>query len=760
MAVAMLTPPLGGGCMSYGLLTPDVPLGPFEGAVVTLCSTQARDAKLHFTSSCSYVRSARVAERKVQLDASAVGRLCTQCASYGSWARPGTGLAVFLDAVTGLGLLYELGRCCDADEDSFDDMELDEAASLLFPASASSKERAQTDEGEEEGAEDDCWEEVREARHVREAVVGEWLDSLVSLHRVHRVLALFPWLRSWAEPRVQQKLDRLQVLRTRAGRLIAPDALALAAAVSGMKEPDFPVDDPAFALLGARDDVRNALTSLWRQWRDAVEDSWDHPREQEYLAYRLSRGMSSRRKGLEQMLERAQELLSAWAEEATRSVTADCGGQVLSVRLGGSLSAASRSASALDRLSQWERGVLASYTVSVDWAGSAEPVISLRVPKLVAARLLSQRSPLVYETQTEGKPPAGDRTSVLEADAGLGPGVFDDTPVHGRQLLRQEHLRALRDTAGGAEQLYAVLGLGAGVEVVTLGALEQRCAAGWQGVILAAASDLPDALIDTALQPYAGDPAENDDVWVRPAYDPEEDAFGRGLSAAEGGRVVVRLCREKREIRQALKSLALARSLPDLRDLEAVAEDEQGYPLRPFAAAVWNGVLAMEQLDLEPFASVGDEYWADGSGLPLGVLASVQAYTTDASCRFQGRTHSPGCAHRRPYAGVDRQDEKVTIAELLHNKSFDPCSKCGGYAVRRLSDTQVAYYRAAHRLHHLIQISAAGSGRVDVERYLSRLDELSTLDAQTERAWLPSPGQAHRWRQAVIRLRAELRNRA
>jgi hypothetical protein len=743
--------------MSYGLLTPDVPLGPFEGAVITLWSAQAKDAKLHSTSSCSYVRSAHVTERKVQLDASAVGRLCTQCASYGSWARPGTGLAVFLDAVTGMGLLHELDRCCDAGEDGFDDVELDSAASLLLPASVRGKESAQTGE---EDAEDDRWEEVRETRQVRESVVADWLDALVSLHRVLRVLAMFPWLRSWAEPRVQRKSDRLQVLRTRAGRLIARDALVLAAAVSVMKEPDLPVDDPAFALLGTRGEVTDSLTSLWRQWRSAVEDSWDHPREQKYLASRLSRGRSSRRKGRDQMLERAQVLLGAWAEEAARSVADDCGERVLAVALdGGSLSASGRRTSVLEQLSQWEWGVLATYTVSVDWAG-AEPVISLRVPEPIAACLLLQRSPLVYEHRDEEKPLAGDRTTALEVGPALGPGVFDDTPVHGRQLLRQEHLRALRNTAGGAEQLYVVLGLGAGVEVMTLGALEQRCAAGWQGVILAAASDLPDALIDAALRPSAAEAVENDDVWARPVYDPEEEAFGRSLSAAEGERVLVRLCREKREIRQALKSLALARSLPDLRNLEAVAEDEQGYPLRPFARAVWNGLLAMEQLDLEPFASEGDEHWADGSGLPLGVLASVQAYTTDAFGRFQGRAHSPGCAHRRPYAGVDRQDEKVGIEELLYAKGFDPCSKCGGYAVRRLSEVQVAYYRAAHRLHHLIQISASGSGTIGVERYVSRLDELSSLDAQAEQAWFPDRGQARQWRQVINRLRAGLQVRA
>ncbi|MFD8576702.1 hypothetical protein ACFV1H_15430 [Streptomyces virginiae] len=98
----------------------------------------------------------------------------------------------------------------------------------------------------------------------------------------------------------------------------------------------------------------------------------------------------------------------------------------------------------------------------------------------------------------------------------------------------------------------------------------------------------------------------------------------------------------------------------------------------------------------------------------------------------------------------------MSIEELLYAKGFDPCSKCGGYAVRRLSDTQVTYYRAAHRLHHLIQVSTSGSGTADVEKYLSRLDELSSLDARAEQAWFPDRGQARQWHQVTNRLRAGL----
>lgn len=80
--------------------------------------------------------------------------------------------------------------------------------------------------------------------------------------------------------------------------------------------------------------------------------------------------------------------------------------------------------------------------------------------------------------------------------------------------------------------------------------------------------------------------------------------------------------------------------------------------------------------------------------------------------------------------------------------------------MRRLSDVQVAYYRAAHRLHHHIQISVSDSGTADVEKYLSRLDELCSLDAQAEQAWFPDRGQARQWRQVINRLRTGLQARA
>jgi hypothetical protein len=248
-------------------------------------------------------------------------------------------------------------------------------------------------------------------------------------------------------------------------------------------------------------------------------------------------------------------------------------------------------------------------------------------------------------------------------------------------------------------------------------------------------------------------------------HDPHDAAFGRTLSAADGDRVLVRLCEGRRDVGQALKSLALARSVTDLRDLEADGYDNRGYPRSAFTTAVWNGLLAMEQLDLEPFESDSDSDWP-GSGLPLGVLASVQVYTTDAAGRYQGRAHSPGCAHRRPYGGVGRHDEMVVIEELLGNKDFDPCwdfdpcSKCGGYAVRRLTDSQVAYYRAAHQLHDLAQrVRATVRQRsADREDLATTLEGLGDLDTRSAQAWFLSRAQARQWQRTVAGLSRELRD--
>lgn len=460
----------------YGLLTPDVPLGPFEGASITVYSTQGKQAKLHATSTCSYLRSARVTPREMPLDASVIGRMCPQCGAYGSWARPGTGLAIFLDMVTGLGLLYELGCFRDADEDACSDDEVQQAASALHrpPWACAGEDVAQEDE-------DDAWEELQEARRVRETVFDEWRRAQASMHRVQQQLERFPWLRPWAGAAVELKAGRLRTLQAQAGRLVVRDALLAAAAAAAVAEPDLPAEEPAFAPLGAPAEVKKQLMSLWRQWRSAVEDSWDNPRKQDYLVYRLADMMGRRRKGRDHMLDRARALLAEW-EVAARPAAGERHRErvlVASFPRDKVTEHASRG-SFLDQLSEWELGVLAAYTIDTVW--QPQPVITVQVPEPVAARLLTREDGLCFaEAETAvGGAGAAETTAERSPEAALplGPGVFDDTPVSSRRLVTGEHLRALRATMRDAEQLYIVFSVDAGLEVVALSLLEERCASG------------------------------------------------------------------------------------------------------------------------------------------------------------------------------------------------------------------------------------------------------------------------------------------
>ncbi|MFE6165397.1 hypothetical protein ACFQ7F_41570 [Streptomyces sp. NPDC056486] len=114
-----------------------------------------------------------------------------------------------------------------------------------------------------------------------------------------------------------------------------------------------------------------------------------------------------------------------------------------------------------DRVSEWERGVLAAFAVSVDWDKSGQLALRVRVPEVVAARLLSGRWGVGLSYAEEGGEGAV-RVVRPRSGEGVVPGVFDDTPVSGRRLVTGEHLRALRSTVRDAEQLYVVAGLGSG----------------------------------------------------------------------------------------------------------------------------------------------------------------------------------------------------------------------------------------------------------------------------------------------------------
>ncbi|MFJ9582677.1 hypothetical protein [Streptomyces acidicola] len=80
---------------------------------------------------------------------------------------------------------------------------------------------------------------------------------------------------------------------------------------------------------------------------------------------------------------------------------------------------------------------------------------------------------------------------------------------------------------------------------------------------------------------------------------------------------------------------------------------------------------------------------------------------------------------------------------------FDWCSKCGGYAMRRLSDSQRSYYRATHQLHYIRWRLDGDSGipDTDTSTVITRLDELAVWQPAGEEQWCG--GDSWQWQDAI-----------
>ncbi|MFE4830692.1 hypothetical protein [Streptomyces sp. NPDC056672] len=162
----------------------------------------------------------------------------------------------------------------------------------------------------------------------------------------------------------------------------------------------------------------------------------------------------------------------------------------------------------------------------------------------------------------------------------------------------------------------------------------------------------------------------------------------------------------------------------------------------------------MEQLRLRPFRPATDDARLSGSGLPLGVLARVQLYTTDALGRFEGKAHSPGCQHQGRDRGLGLHYDLVTVAQMLHAERFEPCSRCGGYATRRLSAPQVAYYRAAHQVHDLARQARRALNHPDLKAdTASLLASLKKWDGVPPAGdWFAEEDEDRQWRRFIHQL--------
>ncbi|MYW01839.1 hypothetical protein [Streptomyces sp. SID3343] len=82
----------------------------------------------------------------------------------------------------------------------------------------------------------------------------------------------------------------------------------------------------------------------------------------------------------------------------------------------------------------------------------------------------------------------------------------------------------------------------------------------------------------------------------------------------------------------------------------------------------------------------------------------------------------------------------MTVVDFLGRDDFPDhwCANCGGYATRRLKDTQLSYYRAAHRLHTITRQLDRRRHRhqdVDSDVIKASLDELADWRPMGEASW-------------------------
>ncbi|MFF2954921.1 hypothetical protein ACFVVU_26680 [Kitasatospora sp. NPDC057965] len=728
--------------MRDSVLTADVPLGPFDGHLVPVFAAKGKASKLHAHLRCPRLRADGAVAFEAPLNAVTIARMCSVCAYQGDWARPDSGVGLFLRALGGYrGLLSQLQEYTEADPDDEVTQEEAEGAAEVLRAEPVSEEDETYDENRD--AHDD-------AEHLRGQVLSRWRDAADSLHLAESVVAKFPWLTDWAQPKAALKEEYLQTLRERAGLFVDAAALVEAAAAMSLEIPELPTNDEAFSAIGDRREVASRLRSMWSRWQGAAADAWGLPGDR-LVTHQAIGGVNSRRKGYSEARRAADRLLVSWEEEARRVAGASDPG--VTVTLTAHLQeprdedpySQQRERGLLGSLDNWTIGVLLTYLTSADWGRRR---LTFRAPQLIVEQLLARTALVRCEPEPPGAPTAAGEASPL------GPGVFDDAPVHQRRPLTAEHLRLLSTAPGAEDQLYTVFSTDAGMEVVPFKELERRAARGWRGVLVASSADLPAALIEPWSEAIGHRPEEPSALWRERMREADDPLFGERLGLAVGAERAAWLVFSDRPWAREfnLRLLAVARGVPDLRTLDS-GYDRAGRS-RSLPSAVWHGLLAHGQdLDLEPFEAPDDSTWRrSGSGIPLGVLAKVQVYAVNADPRYQGKGHSPFCSHVRE-RGVVADDDLLTIADLLGDTKFDWCSKCEGFAIRRLTDTQLAHYRAAHRLHDIAQQLDPGRGGYDPGRLGQLVEQLLELEK-----WDPDAGDhsysedSRRWHQIVRKL--------
>ncbi|WP_369363418.1 hypothetical protein AB5L52_09845 [Streptomyces sp. CG4] len=136
-----------------------------------------------------------------------------------------------------------------------------------------------------------------------------------------------------------------------------------------------------------------------------------------------------------------------------------------------------------------------------------------------------------------------------------------------------------------------------------------------------------------------------------------------------------------------------------------------------------------------------DERFGEELGLADGARATAWLRHKDDGLERDLRCLAParGAADLRSLdGGHDREGRRLTVTSAVWHGllvagrrldlNFDWCSKCDGFAVRRLTDGQLCYYRAAHRLHNLARTlgpNRSAPDGTDWEALETQLSDLS-----------------------------------
>jgi hypothetical protein len=737
-------------------LTEDIPFGPFEGTLITVYAAAGSKSRVHAGTTCSLLRSTKVRELNLPLTAVTVRQMCQTCAQWGRWARPDTALGIFLDSLTGLGLLYQLAAYLPS--------ELDEELADADADPARAAELLSRGDWPDDHDDEDLDAAYEQARELREYALRSWRRAADSVHAAFDVVARYPWLADWARSRLDEKIACVERLRSLVASLIPAGNLVDAAAAALLPEPDLPIGLPGVTVPEDRPRTRSFPHDAWLAWQRNAEKTWRSIEDDGLVGhYLLADKFGRKRKGRDEAEQALRNLFHSWAELVEHTVDAAQGqpDMFLVATIPRAEHLPGRESDTLvgfdELLTQWHCGVLAVYTVAADWQ---HRVALLRVPHLIGKRLLLERDDLRCADLAHDADPTDDTSELLATwvhhnlsapETALLPGVLDDGTVETRRAITIADVNALKKSGTAVNQRYLVYSVSNGVETLHLDQLAQRCSRGWHGVILAGEAGLPASLVD----PWIEDMLRDADAEGTP------QRIGSRVDMRAGERLLLQGLpfRGEADVRRDLRRLALARTAQDLRSLNG---NERSRSSDGLGAGVWHALLAFTQLHLNPFLLENREAprWRGGLGLPLSVLADVQIYTTNADPAY-GKGHTPECRHvHRVFRGVDFGDDLLTVADLLRRRDFDWCSTCGGYAVRRLSDSQFEYYEAAHRLreiHERVESWTRDGGdrprRADVVDLVDTVTALGDHEFEHVSGWSLSDGRA--WNDAVRSIRGK-----